>query len=663
MNDFKDMKVIACGQYSQVFSAKLRKENKLYAIKKYIKKTLTRQRISPNIAKEIEIMNILADNQYTTRLINHFEDKEAIYLVMEYINNGNMQQKILKDKKLSEQETLFYAKQMIDILEFLHKNNVVHRNFKLENILIRKNEKKQISIKLCDFGFSSYMQHGEGIFNGNDYFGPEQYNLQPQTQALDIWSFGVVLYQMLTGKLPFEPKQEQLKGKKKQDVLQHNIVNSIISLTHLSDGVQDLLLSIFQGNPQKRASVSEIKEHWWIQGIQRPNDKINIISILEDDIENTQVEQQSQEDQQQQLQQPIQSIDVEEQIIQHRLSVKKKIQDNVKINIVPDTKIIKKVSNIEIYQNEESNLNQMLNNIKQQLTQINNDNMDLKSELKLKSSGTFHLSDERESVISYLNYDSKSRQDFCKIQMQQIPRIEGEQFCLKQTIEQQNESLQSIKENKETIEKHKVEISNNNTYIGELISTRLLLNKQIQDLQEKRSFMKLEEGIIDIQQEIEKKLTSLSTDFKDRITILEIFNSTFTESKLEENRQQQKSLKSTEKKYDFSQLQNEEFPEKKQKKINLLKQKIQETRERQNQVINQISENSSLLNQKDEESIREKLNLQLAKKEEMNIQLLHLQKQANDLLVEIMEQEKQLTELDQQKKIIEKSNHKSNIIF
>ncbi|CAK65189.1 unnamed protein product (macronuclear) [Paramecium tetraurelia] len=657
MQDFKDMKVIACGQYSQVFSAKLRKENKLYAIKKYIKKTLSRQRISPNVAKEIEIMNVLGDNQYTTRLIDHFEDKESIYLVTEYFNNGNMQQKILKDKKLSEQETLFYAKQMIDILEHLHKKNVVHRNFKLENILIRKNEKKQITIKLCDFGFSTYIQHTEGIFNGNDHFGPEQFNLQPQTEALDIWSLGVVLYQMLTGKFPFEPKPEQLKGKKKQDVLQHNIVNGIFSQKNLSEGVQDLLVQIFQVNPSKRITISQVKEHWWIQGIQRPNDKINIVSILEEEPE-------TYEEKEQEQQQPVQCIDVEEQITQVRLSVKKKILDNVKTtNEALDLKILKKMDKIEVSASEEANLTQVLNTVQQQLAQINNQNMDLMSELKLRSSGTVHLSDERESVVSYLNYDSKSRQDFCKIQMQQIPRVEGEQFCLKQTIEQQMEQLQQIKENKESVDKYKEEVVNNNNYINDLMQTRLLLKKQIQDLEEKRSFMKLEEGIIAIQQEIEKKLTQLSTDFKDRITILEIFNSTFTESKLEENKQQSQQHKSIQNKYDLSQMQNEEFPEKKQKKIDLLKQQIQETRDRQNQIINQISENSTLLNQKDEEAIKQKLYLQLAKKEEMNIKLERLSQKIDNLSAENEKQEKELKKMDQQKIEIEKSSQKSNIVL
>jgi serine/threonine protein kinase len=185
-----------------------------------------------------------------------FESEKYVLIIMEYIPGGNLHSYIKKRKKISEHITKVLFKQIIEGIKYIHSHGIVHRDIKLDNILLDLNN----NIKICDFGVSKrinentllYDQCGTPLYMAPEIIMNNGYCGFP----VDVWSAGVSLYMMLTGKAPF--------NKTSNNTLQYEIVNSHFpEIEHVSTECNDLLRKMLEKDPYKRITIENVLKHKW----------------------------------------------------------------------------------------------------------------------------------------------------------------------------------------------------------------------------------------------------------------------------------------------------------------------------------------------------------------------------------------------------------------
>ncbi|KAG8706233.1 serine/threonine-protein kinase KIN2 [Ceratobasidium sp. 395] len=188
------------------------------------------------------------------------------YMVSEYVDGGQMLDYIISHGRLRERAARKFARQIGSALEYCHKNNVVHRDLKIENILISQTG----NIKIIDFGLSNLFNPEDHLstFCGSLYFAaPELLNAKVYTgPEVDVWSFGVVLYVLVCGKVPFDDQSmPALHAKIKRGLFD--------SPMWLSQECKHILSRMLVTNPQQRASLQEVLSHpWMIRSFGGPPD-------------------------------------------------------------------------------------------------------------------------------------------------------------------------------------------------------------------------------------------------------------------------------------------------------------------------------------------------------------------------------------------------------
>ncbi|CAO3622362.1 unnamed protein product [Cunninghamella blakesleeana] len=180
------------------------------------------------------------------------------YIMMDYVNGGQLLHYIVKRQRLTEKRARSFARQITSALDYMHRNSIVHRDLKIENILIDKSGRK---IKIIDFGLSNLFcpERQLTTYCGSLYFAaPELLRATPyKGPEVDVWSLGVVIYVMVTGSVPFDDKS--MPGL--HDKIKRGEVNYP---SHLSDECLDLLKRIFITDPAQRIYLSDIALHPWM---------------------------------------------------------------------------------------------------------------------------------------------------------------------------------------------------------------------------------------------------------------------------------------------------------------------------------------------------------------------------------------------------------------
>jgi serine/threonine protein kinase len=222
-------------------------------------------------------------HQNIIKLYSVYEDDETINIILEYAKGGNLYQ-LIKDEKngFSESKAFDYFIQVINAVYYLHSNNIIHRDIKPENILIGDDNK----LKLCDFGWAKELTlENRSTFCGTmEYMAPEIVGSENYDYSVDIWSLGILLYEMLFGHSPFNGKDtNNIILNIKSHELNYDDTNKKIS-----NSCKDLIQKLLNMNPQKRLKIKDILEHPFIKKHSKKflSNKQLTNSINEDKIEN-----------------------------------------------------------------------------------------------------------------------------------------------------------------------------------------------------------------------------------------------------------------------------------------------------------------------------------------------------------------------------------------
>ena len=247
------MHIVGSGSYGQVYLALHFLNKKYYAIKHMDKKKLFSQLHSlESIQKEIDIQSRI-DHPNIVKLLYVKETHLSYDLVMEYASNGSLFHYIRKYKGLNENKTFSLFIQVVNAINFMHSNDLIHRDIKPENILIFENN----IIKLCDFGWCVKLEgHQRGTFCGTtEYMSPELVNHQGYGKEIDVWSLGILLYEMIHGYSPFRPNKPKFNEK---DVMENIKNHNLIFGKTVSDECKRLIYHLLDPDINKRYTVEDI---------------------------------------------------------------------------------------------------------------------------------------------------------------------------------------------------------------------------------------------------------------------------------------------------------------------------------------------------------------------------------------------------------------------
>jgi len=232
-------KILGSGAFGEVYLAINKIDKKSYAIKVMEKKKIIDSGASLDIIRrEIDIHQRI-NHENIVKVHAHFENEKYFYLIMEYVNGGSLFTIIKKTQGIDEKKAFRYFIQACSAVNFLHQNDLIHRDLKPENILI--NDKG--IVKLCDFGWCVDVKLGNRVtFCGTyEYMAPEVVKEIPYDFGIDVWSLGILLYELTHGYSPFRSEHED--GDDFNEIFRNIIRYKFKIEKEMSNGCIDLIQS------------------------------------------------------------------------------------------------------------------------------------------------------------------------------------------------------------------------------------------------------------------------------------------------------------------------------------------------------------------------------------------------------------------------------------
>ncbi|KAM9861247.1 ribosomal protein S6 kinase alpha-2 [Aulostomus maculatus] len=292
-SQFQLLKVLGQGSYGKVFLVrKIRgvDRGQLYAMKVLKKATLkVRDRVRSKMERDI-----LAEvnHPFIVKLHYAFQTEGKLYLILDFLRGGDLFTRLSKEVMFTEEDVKFYLAELALALDHLHSLGIIYRDLKPENILLDEEGHIKITglciqlfclctpvVSSCPLTFGVYLSSDFGLskeaidhdkraysFCGTiEYMAPEVINRRGHTQSADWWSFGVLMFEMLTGSLPFQ-------GKDRKETMALILKAKLGMPQFLSPEVQSLLRALFKRNPANRLGagpdgVEEIKRHCFFASI------------------------------------------------------------------------------------------------------------------------------------------------------------------------------------------------------------------------------------------------------------------------------------------------------------------------------------------------------------------------------------------------------------
>lgn len=261
IDDFEMLCVIGKGSFGKVMQVRKKDNGKIYAMKILNKATIIERNELEHTRSEKSILQKLC-HPFLVNLNYSFQTPDKLFFVMDYVNGGELFYHLQRDKRFTEDRARFYCAEIVLGLEYLHNSGVLYRDLKPENLLLTEDG----HICMTDFGISK-----EGLVSDDDrtatfcgtpeYLAPEVLEGNGYGKGVDWWSFGTLMFEMLTGLPPFYSEDVQQMYQK--------IMTARLQIPKtVSDEAKDLLEKLLTRDPEQRLTEPPaIKKHPWFAGI------------------------------------------------------------------------------------------------------------------------------------------------------------------------------------------------------------------------------------------------------------------------------------------------------------------------------------------------------------------------------------------------------------
>ncbi|KAJ3156833.1 hypothetical protein HDU86_003599 [Geranomyces michiganensis] len=263
--DFELLKVVGKGSFGKVLQVRKKDTGRIYAMKVLVKKDIVERQ---EIAHTLSERNVLiqATSPFLVGLKFSFQTPEKLYLVLDYMNGGELFYHLQKETAFSEERAKFYTCELVLALEHLHKYNIVYRDLKPENILLDSTG----HIALTDFGLCkenvSFNDTTNTFCGTAEYLAPEVLTGQGYGKAVDWWSLGILFFEMTTGLPPFYSENTNLMYKQ----ILHN---QLLFPPGFSECAQLLVRGLLERDPRARLGggaedAAEVRRQPFFQNVE-----------------------------------------------------------------------------------------------------------------------------------------------------------------------------------------------------------------------------------------------------------------------------------------------------------------------------------------------------------------------------------------------------------
>uniref|UniRef100_A0A8C5BMT9 Serine/threonine-protein kinase PLK n=1 Tax=Gadus morhua TaxID=8049 RepID=A0A8C5BMT9_GADMO len=252
-------KVLGKGGFAKCYEMTDLSTSKVYAAKIIPHTRVSKPHQREKIDREIELHKVL-HHKHIVHFYHHFEDKENIYILLEYCNRKSLAHILKARKVLTEPEVRYYLRQIVSGLKYLHEQEILHRDLKLGNFFVSES----MELKVGDFGLAAKLEPAgnrrKTICGTPNYLSPEVLNKQGHGCESDIWALGCVMYTMLLGRPPFETTNLKETYRCIREA-RYSLPSS------LSSPAKQLISSLLTKSPEDRPHLDHILRHdFFIQG-------------------------------------------------------------------------------------------------------------------------------------------------------------------------------------------------------------------------------------------------------------------------------------------------------------------------------------------------------------------------------------------------------------
>uniref|UniRef100_A0A915N3Z4 Ribosomal protein S6 kinase n=1 Tax=Meloidogyne javanica TaxID=6303 RepID=A0A915N3Z4_MELJA len=277
------------GSFSVCRKCQRLNDGKEFAVK------IVSQRFANQAIREVRILETLNPHPHIVPLIEAISDQFHYYIVLEKLEGGELLDRLRRMEKFTEIQAAEIMTQLVSSLRHMHSKDIVHRDLKPENILFASSEPGNYSLRLVDFGFArilpSTMRGNSGSFSSSTknlitplcgtlhYAAPEVLEIEdelPQyNQQCDLWSLGVVLFTLLSGKVPFHAKSQ---AESAADIIAR-IKRAEFSFEGpvwgmVSEPAKDLITGLLTVDPTRRLSLAQVARHSWLDSAKTPESSV-----------------------------------------------------------------------------------------------------------------------------------------------------------------------------------------------------------------------------------------------------------------------------------------------------------------------------------------------------------------------------------------------------